>query len=86
MGNQISSQINQRKWKRVNSVYDSLGKRLQVQKQIDKLNIQFDELTDQINIEKINLQKSNKDNENNKDNIKDDSLLHNSLLYSSIIN
>ena len=65
MGNEFSTQSNKRKWQRVSGVYDTLGKRLQIQKQIDKLNIQFDELTDSINKEKVNLQRPTNNNVNN---------------------
>ena len=91
MGNEFSSSVSKRKWKQVTSVYNVLERRLQIQKQIDKLNIQFDELTDKINTEKTNLQTPNKDNIDNPDDTiklktdRDDTLLHNSLLYSSTL-
>jgi len=69
MGNEFSSQASKRKWRKVNGVYDIIGRRLQIQKQIDKLNIQFDELTDEINREKVNLQGNNTNNTNNTDNL-----------------
>ena len=75
MGNEFSSHASKIKWKKVNSVYDTINRRLQIQKQIDKLNIQFDELTDQINKEKTHLQTSDDTSS---------TLLHNSLTIHSI--
>jgi hypothetical protein len=82
MGAGFSSSSGKLKWKKVNDVYDILDRRLRIQKKIDRLNIQFDELTNEINIQKVDL----RDNVENIDNlgepIIEDTLLRNSLLYS----